>query len=367
MSIESPPTGESKKKKKGRGIGSSLLYFAGVAALVAGIYWIDPPTADTVGEVDVASATADTTTTTFEQVQVDVPSYVPGEEPIADAADVILPSVVHIQTSSGLGSGVIYDSSGLIITAAHVVGEDETVSIRFANGEQITGTVVGAVAEVDIAVIQVDKTGIPAAVFMLGKPRVGQLAVAIGSPWGLESTVTAGIISAIDQTTNCGFGSCVSMVQTDAAINPGNSGGPLVDRHGHVVGINVSIFTESGANDGVGFAVPAKIAMDYADSIVAGESIETAFLGVTGEFVSEGQAGALITEVIPGTAAEEAEIEVGDVVIEIDGVEIQGIDDLAAQVRAHRPGEVVDLVLIRDGEELVLVVTLGVRDDDDLS
>jgi S1-C subfamily serine protease len=366
LSIESPPTGESKKKKE-RGIWSSFLYFAGVAALVAGIYWIDPPTADTVGEVDVASATADTTTTTFEQVQVDVPSYVPGEEPIADAADVILPSVVHIQTSSGLGSGVIYDSSGLIITAAHVVGEDETVSIRFANGEQITGTVVGAVAEVDIAVIQVDKTGIPAAVFTLEKPRVGQLAVAIGSPWGLESTVTAGIISAIDQTTNCGFGSCVSMVQTDAAINPGNSGGPLVDRHGQVVGINVSIFTESGANDGVGFAVPAKIAMDYADSIVSGESIETAFLGVTGEFVSEGQAGALITEVIPGTAAEEAEIEVGDVVIEIDGVEIQGIDDLAAQVRAHRPGEVVDLVLIRDGEELVLVVTLGVRGDDDLS
>ncbi len=366
MSIERPPTGESKKRK-GRGIGSSLLYFAGVAALVAGIYWIDPPISDTVGEVDVATVTADTTTTTFEQVQVDVPSYVAGEEPIADAADVILPSVVHIQTSSGLGSGVIYDSSGLIMTAAHVVGDDETVSIRFANGEQITGTVVGAVAEVDIAVIQVDKTGIPAAVFTLEKPRVGQLAVAIGSPWGLESTVTAGIISAIDQTTNCGFGSCVSMVQTDAAINPGNSGGPLVDRLGQVVGINVSIFTESGANDGVGFAVPAKIAMDYANSIVSGESIETAFLGVTGEFVSEGQAGALITEVIPGTAAEEAEIEVGDVVIAIDGVEIQGIDDLAAQVRAHRPGEVVDLVLIRDGEELVLVVTLGVRGDDDLS
>ncbi len=365
MSIESPPTGESKKKK-GRGIGSSLLYFAGVAVLVAGIYWIDPPTSDTAGDVDVATATDDTTTTTFEQVQVDVPSYVPGEEPIADAADVILPSVVHIQTSSGLGSGVIYDSSGLIMTAAHVVGDDETVSIRFANGEQITGTVVGAVAEVDIAVIQVDKTGIPAAVFTLEKPRVGQLAVAIGSPWGLESTVTAGIVSAIDQT-NCGFASCVSMVQTDAAINPGNSGGPLVDRNGQVVGINVSIFTESGANDGVGFAVPAKIAMDYADSIVSGESIETAFLGVTGEFVSEGQAGALITEVIPGTAAEEAEIEVGDVVIAIDGVEIQGIDDLAAQVRAHRPGEVVDLVLIRDGEELVLVATLGVRGDDDLS
>ena len=362
MSIESPPTGEPRKTEKGRGVWSSLFYFAGVAALVAGIYWVAPPSSESATEVEVAAT--DTTATTVDLVQVESPSYLPGEEPIADAAEVILPSVVHIQTSSGLGSGVIYDSSGLIVTAAHVVGDDTTVRIRFANGEQVTGTVIGAVAEVDIAVIEVDKTGIPAAGFILEKPRVGQLAIAIGSPWGLESTVTAGIISAVDQTTNCGFGSCVSMVQTDAAINPGNSGGPLVDRHGQVVGINVSIFTESGANDGVGFAVPAKIAMEYADSIVAGEPIETAFLGVTGDFVSEGQAGALITEVFSDTAAEEAEIEVGDVVIAIGGVEIQGIDDLAAQVRAHRPGDVIELILIRDGEELVLEVTLGVRVED---
>ncbi|MFV1961598.1 MAG: S1C family serine protease [Acidimicrobiia bacterium] len=360
MSIESPPTGESTKKKKGRGIWSSLLYFAGVAALVAGIYWVAPSSSESVSEVEAA---ATDTTTTVAPVRVEAPSYITGEEPIADAADVILPSVVHIQTSSGLGSGVIYDSSGLIVTAAHVVGDDETVRVRFADGEQVTGTVLGAAADVDIAVIQVDRTGLPAAGFSLEKPRVGQLAIAIGSPWGLESTVTAGIISAVDQT-NCGFDSCVSMVQTDAAINPGNSGGALVDRNGLVVGINVSIFTESGANDGVGFAVPAKTAMEYAGSIVSGESIEPAFLGVTGDFVAEGQAGALITEVLPGTAAEDAEILVGDVVIAIGGVEIQGIDDLAAQVRAHRPGEVVDLILIRDGEELVLEVTLGGRDDD---
>lgn len=361
MSFESPATDDPKKKKR-TGVWSSLLYFAGVAALVAGIYWVAPASSESVSEVEAAVDVS--TTTTVELVRVDSPGYIPGEEPIADAAEVILPSVVHIQTSSGLGSGVIYDSSGLIVTAAHVVGDDETVSIRFANGEQVTGTVVGAATDVDVAVIKVDKTDLPAAVFTFEKPRVGQLAVAIGSPWGLESTVTAGIISAIDQTTNCGFGSCVSMVQTDAAINPGNSGGPLVDRNGQVVGINVSIFTESGANDGVGFAVPARIAMEYANSIVSGEPIETAFLGVTGDFVSEGQAGALITEVLPGTAAEEAGVLVGDVVIAMGGVEIQGIDDLQAQVRAHRPGEEVELILIRDGEELVLVVTLGVRGDD---
>jgi S1-C subfamily serine protease len=363
MSIESPQMGEPEEMKKKRsGIWSALFYFAGVTALVVGIYWISP--ASSTPTADVEATAIDTTTTTVSQVQVDVPTYIAGEEPIADAADVILPSVVHIQTSSGLGSGVVYDSDGLIITAAHVVGDDETVRIRFADGEQVTGTVIGTAPDVDIAVIKVDRSDIPAAGFNLEKPRVGQLAIAIGSPWGLESTVTAGIISAVDQTTNCGFGSCVSMVQTDAAINPGNSGGALVDRHGLVVGINVSIFTESGANDGVGFAVPAAIAIDYANSIVSGESIETAFLGVVGEFVSEGHAGALITEVIPGTAAEDAGVEVGDVVISFDGVEIQGIDDLSAQVRAHRAGDVVELILIRDDDEMVLEVTLGVRPED---
>lgn len=362
MSIESPKTGESEENKKKRsGIWPTLLYFAGVAALVVGIYWIAPPSSTPTTEVEAAAV--ETTTTIVSQVQIDAPTYIPGEEPIADAADVILPSVVHIQTSSGLGSGVVYDGDGLIVTAAHVVGEDETVRIRFADGEQVTGTVVGTAPDVDIAVIEVDRSDVPAAGFSLEKPRVGQLAIAIGSPWGLESTVTAGIISAVDQT-NCGFESCVSMVQTDAAINPGNSGGALVNRHGLVVGINVSIFTESGANDGVGFAVPAEIAMEYANSIVSGESIETAFLGVVGEFVSEGQAGALITEVIPGTAAEDAGIEVGDIIISIDDVEIKGIDDLAAQVRAHRAGEIVALVLIREGEEMVIEVTLGVRPDD---
>ena len=335
-----------------------------MAVFVAGVYWIAPTSSDTVNEVDVEAVTADTTTTTVEQVRIDAPTNIPGEEPIADAADVILPSVVHIQTSFGLGSGVIYDSSGLIVTAAHVVGDDETVQIRFADGTQLIGTVIGTAPDVDIAVVKVERTDIPAAGFNLEKPRVGQLAVAIGSPWGLESTVTAGIISAVDQTTNCGFGSCVSMVQTDAAINPGNSGGPLVDRHGLVVGINVSIFTESGASDGVGFAVPAEIAMDYANSIVSGESIEPAFLGVVGEFVSEGQAGALITEVIPGTAADDAGIEVGDVVVSIGEVEIQGIDDLSAQVRAHRAGDVVDLILIRNGDEMVIEVNLGARPED---
>ena len=338
---------------------SALLFFGGVALLVAGIMWLYPTTS---GE---ESAGLDTTTTTGpDAVEVSAPSYLTGDEPIADAAEVILPSVVYIETESGLGSGVIYGSDGTIVTAAHVVEGSDTVRIRFADGDQTTGTVLGTAPEVDIAVIQVDRDDLPAATFDPEKPRVGQMAVAVGSPWGLESTVTAGIISAVDQT-NCSADTCSAMVQTDAAINPGNSGGALVDRNGNVVGINVSIFSNSGANDGVGFAVPSAIAIAYADSIISGEPLETAFLGVRGADVeTEGQAGTLITEVTSDSAADVAGIQVDDVVITFDDVAVLGWDDLIAQVRAHRPGETVDMTLIRDGEQMTVSVTLDVRTED---
>ncbi len=350
----------TRRDTKKPGLWSAIAYFAGVAALVAGIWVIDNP-----GGEDTPEAAPETTTTTFAEVEVTTPTIAAGEEPIADAAEVILPSVVRIETPSGVGSGVIYDSDGLIITAAHVVEGHDTVRVRFDDGTQVDGNVLGGVTEVDIAVIEVPRTGLPAAVFTREKPRVGQTAIAVGSPWGLSSTVTAGIISAVDQTANCSLGGCVSLVQTDAAINPGNSGGALVDRQGRVVGINVSIFSSSGANDGVGFAVPSDIALDYAESLVSGDPIETAFLGVSGtEFSEEGRAGALVTDVTPGTAAETVGIRVDDVIIFFDGVEIQSLADLSAQVRAHRPGDTVQLILLRDGEEVTLEVTLGVRPED---
>jgi serine protease Do len=165
-------------------------------------------------------------------------------------------------------------------------------------------------------------------------------------------------VSAVDQSINSGVG-FRAVLQTDAAINPGNSGGALVDRYGRVLGINVSIFSLSGANDGVGFAVPIDVAYEVSEALLAGENLEFAFLGVRGENVQSGRAGALIIEVTPGTAAEVAGVEVGDLVVSLDGVVVQGIVDLAAQVRTHRPGTDVELVLIRDGEELAFVVTLG--------
>jgi len=290
---------------------------------------------------------------------VETPSFVPSDEPIADAADIILPSVVQIGTGDGLGSGVIYDPNGLILTAAHVVAGNETVTVRFADGEEIEGTVMGGDSDFDVAVIKVDRTGLPAAALALDtEPRAGQLAIAVGSPWGLQSTVTAGIISAVNQSISSAVGPR-SVLQTDAAINPGNSGGALVNRQGEVLGINVSIFSVSGANDGVGFAVPIDVAYDIATAVLAGESLDFAFLGVNVSNVESGQAGALIAEITEGSGADVAGIEVGDLVTSIDGVEVQGARDLAAQVRTHRPGTTVELIVIRDGQELILFATLG--------
>ncbi len=289
---------------------------------------------------------------------------IPADEPIANAAAIILPSVVQIQTESGVGSGVIYDADGLILTAAHVVSGEQTVTVRLNDGEEMQGTVLGGTSGADVAVVKVDRTGLPAAKLALDSDAVvGQMAIAVGSPWGLQGTVTSGIISAVNQSIPSG-GTARSVLQTDAAINPGNSGGPLVDREGQVLGINVSIFSISGANDGVGFAVPISVANDIAEQVVAGDSIETAFLGVSVGNVESGQAGALIAEVTPGSAADEAGIQVNDLVISIDGVQVQGGSDLAAQVQTHRPGTTVDVVVVRNGEEHTFSVTLDQRPDD---
>ena len=355
------PGGDQKPRL--RGLAGAVAYFLLVGLGVVGVYMLFPPESpsDAVPETEATSTTSSTSTTTLPQptVVVDTSSPGSGDEPVADAAAIIIPSVVHVQTPGGVGSGVIYSEGGIIVTAAHIIRDAEDVRVRFYNGEQADGTVIGIATEVDIAVIQVNRTGLAAATFSVERPRVGQLAIAVGSPFTLESTVTAGIISAVDRANCDDNGLCLSMIQTDAAINPGNSGGALVNRHGHVVGINVSIFSQTGSNEGVGFAIPSETVIAYAEGIIAGAPIEAGFLGVRGGYSPGDQAGALITEVLAGTAAEEAGVMVNDVVIFLEGVSIQGIDDLAAQVRRHQPGQTVMLVLIREGTEMTVEVTLG--------
>ncbi|MEM9713375.1 MAG: trypsin-like peptidase domain-containing protein [Actinomycetota bacterium] len=279
-----------------------------------------------------------------------------GADAPADAAAIVSPAVVQIDVANGLGSGIYYDESGLILTAAHVVGDSTDVSIRIADGRVVPGEVVGTHTPTDVAVVSIDPSiDVPVAELAVGVDlRVGQLAVAVGSPFGFEQTVTSGIVSAVDRDVQG-----ITMVQTDAAINPGNSGGPLVDAAGRVIGINDQIFTNSGGNEGVGFAIAIDLAKIVADQLVAGEDVRLARLGVSTGASPNGDAGAFIDEVLDGTAAELAGLEPGDRVTAVDGAAIRGSSDLRSAIITSRPGDVVTLTVENELGTSEVEVTLG--------
>ena len=279
------------------------------------------------------------------------------DEPFAVAAEIIRPSVVQLNLGSGLGTGVIINENGTILTAAHVVGDEDEVTVTFFDGSSAEGVVVGAHVETDVAVVQVDPEGRDLVVARLAAGedvRVGQIAVAVGSPFGFDQTVTAGIVSAVDRIVNG-----VSMVQTDASINPGNSGGPLINLDGEVIGINDLIFTESGSSAGVGFAISIDLAEIIADQIVQGIEPQIALLGVSTGAAPDGGRGALVDAVTEGSAAEAAGLQTGDVVLSLDGLDIRGSADLRAGVIDRAPGSEIVIGIIRDGEPLDLNATLG--------
>ncbi|MCP5027343.1 MAG: PDZ domain-containing protein [Actinomycetia bacterium] len=284
-------------------------------------------------------------------------------EPVADVAAVIAPAVVQIGTSTGVGSGVIYDSAGLILTNHHVVDGSSQVIVTLSDGSSVPGTVRGSDARIDIAVVEIaPPDGFVVAALALDESLdVGQLAVAVGSPFGLDQSVTSGIVSAVGRSIRSENGP-VTMVQTDAPINPGNSGGALADRQGRVIGINTSIRSSSGTNSGVGFAVPIDTAYDMAQRILAGDSQAPGYLGVSGTNTSTGEAGALITELVDGAPARDAGLAVGDRVIAIDGTPVGDMTDLAAIVRGQRPGQELEVTIDRDGRQLQIGVVLGAAD-----
>ena len=280
-----------------------------------------------------------------------------GEEPFAVAAEIIRPSVVQLNLGTGLGTGVIINENGTILTAAHVLGDETEVTVTFFDGSSAQGTVVGTDVPTDVGVVQIDPEGRDLVVARLAQGddvRVGQIAIAVGSPFGFDQTVTAGIISAIDRVVNN-----VSMVQTDASINPGNSGGPLINLDGEVVGINDLIFTESGSSAGVGFAISIDLAVIIADQIVQGVEPQLALFGVSTGVAPDGARGAQVAEVVADSAAEAAGVEIGDIIVGFDGIDVRGSNDLRAQVIDEAPGTAVTITVLRDGEPLDLAVTLG--------
>jgi S1-C subfamily serine protease len=304
----------------------------------------------------------DSTTVVQGAAQVSIPEVPidPGTEPVAAVAKIVSPSVVQIETTDGLGSGVVYDD-GLVMTNAHVVGNATQVTVRTADGTAVEGEVLGADTGTDIAVVRAPDLDVPIASLALDtKPAVGQVAVAVGSPYGLDQTVTSGIVSAINRPVDNDKGVVVSMIQTDASINPGNSGGALANRDGLIIGINTAIFSQTGENTGIGFAIPIATAKKAADQLVDGKAVTKAGLGLTGPSETpNGDAGAYVESVTPGSAAADAGIRNGDLIVEVDGTAIRSFDELRGLVSSRSPGEQVTVTVIRDGERQDIEVTLG--------
>jgi S1-C subfamily serine protease len=291
------------------------------------------------------------------------------------------PWVVNIDVSSsqqtlfgsvpvaGTGSGVIIRSDGYILTNAHVVNGASSITVTLADGSKLTGHAVGIDTDTDIAVVKVDRTGLPAAVLGSVKNiQVGELAVAIGSPLGLDQTVTAGIISALGRSVDRpNQPPLVDMVQTDAPITEGNSGGALVDATGSVVGINAAIATAPDVGGtGIGFAIPIDIATAVARQLIASGHATHPWLGVSGEAITSTTAqqfkvsqGAFIVAVTKGGPADRAGMKANDVVVSFNGHPITSMDDLVVAIREQQVGDHVTIGVIRGGKRLTLNLVIG--------
>lgn len=294
------------------------------------------------------------------------PSLDPTLEPIVAAAKAAKPGVVQIETQTGLGSGFIFTDDGYVLTAAHVVAGSSTVAIRLGDGSGYQGTVVGVDEQTDVAVVKITDPpdDLPVASLALeDAPEVGQQVIAIGSPFGLDQTVTAGIVSTVSRPVpvpdSSGRVNVVGMIQTDAPINSGNSGGALVNLDGQVIGINDQIRTTTGDNAGIGFAIPIDLAYQVAQLLIRGEDVRFGYLGVTTDEPSFGQAGALVTQVVDGSPAAQAGLQEGDVVTAVDGQAVRSYEELISGIRSRLPGDQLSLTVTRGDEQLTFDVTLG--------
>jgi putative serine protease PepD len=270
---------------------------------------------------------------------------------------------------SGTGSGVILRSDGHIITNAHVVEGSGAVEVTLASGDKLSAQIVGTDVETDVAVIKVDRTDLPGAVLGTVKDvQVGETAVAIGSPLGLEQSVTAGIISALGRRVERGDQTPLfDMIQTDAPVTQGNSGGALVDGSGAVVGINAAIAAspEVGA-EGIAFAIPVDVAVAVAEELINSGRATHPWLGIEGESITPRAAeefgveqGAFIRRVVDGGPAARAGVRANDIVVSFAGERIESMDDLVVAIREHRVGEQVELEVVRAGDRVTLRATLG--------
>ena len=268
------------------------------------------------------------------------------------------------QQNQAEGSGFVFDKSGHIITNEHVVAGASSIKVRFQDGTTAKATVVGTDASTDIAVLKVDVAAAQLHPLALGDSstlQVGQPVAAIGSPFGLPESLTSGVISALNRTITAPNNFSISgAIQTDAAINHGNSGGPLLNANGEVIGVNAQIESDSGGNDGVGFSIPINAVKSVAETLIAGQTVQHAYLGVQIGDAPSGT-GAQVSSVKASSPADKAGLQAGDVIAAMDGTSIDNADDLTARISAHKPGDKVTLTVDRNGKTLTVDVTLGTR------
>jgi serine protease Do len=271
----------------------------------------------------------------------------------------------------GMGSGMILDKAGHILTNYHVVKDVDEIKVRLPDKREFKAVVVSSDPKTDVAVIRIkDKVPADLPTVQMGnsdKLRVGELVMAIGAPFGLTQTVTTGIISAIGRS-DVGLADYEDFLQTDAPINPGNSGGPLVNMKGEVIGMNSAIATNSGSSAGIGFAIPANMINNMLPTLTKGGKIARGLLGVgiqdldkdlAKQFGLDDSNGALVTSVNPDSAADKAGVKVGDVITGFDGKAIQSSRELRNRVGGVKPGSKARLVVMRNGKEVTLTATIG--------
>jgi putative serine protease PepD len=271
---------------------------------------------------------------------------------------------ITVRTAGGSaeGSGFVYDSSGRIVTNQHVVDGARSISVRFWNGKTYSAQLVGSDSSTDLAVIKVNAPGSQLHPLTLGsssKLAVGDPVVAIGSPFGLEETVTSGIVSALHRSIDSPANFAISdTIQTDAAINHGNSGGPLLNAQGQVIGVNAQIRSDSGDNAGVGFAIPSDTVRSIAGQLISNGKAVHAYLGVA---LDSAASSARVADVRPGTPAAKANLRVGDVVTAVGNTSVSSAEELTRAIDAHEPGETVTVKIRRNGKDITAQVTLASR------
>jgi Trypsin-like serine proteases, typically periplasmic, contain C-terminal PDZ domain len=286
------------------------------------------------------------------------------DDAISAVAEKVKPSVVnikvtiqqqdaygHLQKGEGVGSGIVFSKDGYILTNNHVAGDATSLTVTLDNGKEYNAKLVGADINTDIAVIKIDATNLTPATFTsIEAIKVGELAIAVGSPFNLQQSVTVGVVSALGRDVPVSSESLpmVDLIQTDAAINPGNSGGALVNSAGQVIGMNTMIYSTSGSSAGIGFAIPSNTAVNIANQIIKYGVAKIPFIGIQMGDNTSDITGVLITSVVTGDPAEKAGLKAGDIITEIDGTAIDSTYQLLAQLLRHNVGDSVTIKYYRN-------------------